>query len=392
MTEFSSSKGRFSARETFTELFIYSNLSMTSLYSQFFDSKGFSSIQIGILMAVLPTFSLLANPFWFARSKAGKATLVLGTVTWVSSLLVWGVYFSPGFPLTFVSMVALAFFMASVVPLAESVVVPSLKSKGKSFDRVRLFGTLGFSLTALLAGLLVKFSFATIFALSSFALMTVGFLSGGFSGVKSRKSLEGGDSQIETGSGKLPRTFSIMVFGAVLSITIGAFGSTFFPVLAREAGFDASAAGLGFFLMGLSEVPFLFFADRLLVKFGYTRLLAFGLFLTGLRWFLTSLATTFVLFMALQLLHGLNYIVVYYSMTSFIHYKLSPNTRLKAQTIYWMSTMGLSYFLGSVGGGVLVYAFGLRRVYLSLGAAGMLLAVLFAILFRTLRSRVEPRS
>jgi PPP family 3-phenylpropionic acid transporter len=181
-----------------------------------------------------------------------------------------------------------------------------------------------------------------------------------------------------------------MLAVGVASITIGAFGSTFFPVLTRELGFDLSAAGMGYSLMAFSEVPFLFFADRLLGKLGNFKILLLGLFLTGLRWFLTSLVDSFPLFMALQSLHGLNYVIVYYSVFNYIHFKLPGDVALKAQAIYWMSTMGISYLLGSVAGGFLVDTFGLKTVYFSLGMFGMLLSVVFTVVLIYTGKRFRP--
>ncbi len=379
-------KRRSNIREIFTEFLAYSNLSLTALFSQFFDSRGYSPTQIGILMAISPTFSLLANPFWFSLSRKRSAPGILRLMTFVAAMIVWGVYLSSNFVLAFASVSAVAFFIASLIPITESIVVPSLRIKGRRFDRVRLFGTVGYASTALLSSFLIEIDFSSIFILSSVALLLLGFISGGYS---SRSAAERNE---RTGTGRLPGTFVVMLAVGVTSITIGAFGSTFFPVLTRELGFDLSAAGMGYSLMAFSEVPFLFFADRFLDKFGNFKILLLGLFLTGLRWFLTSLVDSFPLFMALQSLHGLNYVIVYYSVFNYIHFKLPGDVALKAQAIYWMSTMGISYFLGSVVGGLLVDAFGLKTVYLSLGVAGMLLSVVFTVVLIYTGKRFRPIS
>jgi len=79
--------------------------------------------------------------------------------------------------------------------------------------------------------------------------------------------------------------------------------------------------------------------------------------------------------------------VVYYSVTNFIHKNFEENKATRALTIYWMSTMGLSYLLGSVLGGVLIRAFGIRRMYTIAGILGMVIAASFSLLFAALRTR-----
>ncbi|MBN2220278.1 MAG: MFS transporter, partial [Kosmotogaceae bacterium] len=361
-----------SARETATEIFIYSNLSVMALFSQFFHSKGFSSVEIGILMAVTPTLSLIANPFWFKRSSRKGGPSVMGMLSIVSAIAVWGVFLTPTFESSLIAMLLFAFFAVSVIPISESVVVPSLRSKGKRFNRARAFGTIGYSATALISGILLSRGFVIIFIIASVSLLTATAVSRAY---PSKRILERNESEMD--SAPLPIEFYLLVLAGVASITVGAFGSTFLPLLTSEMGYDLSSAGFSFSLMALSEVPFLFFAEKIIDRIGNTRLLLVGIFATGLRWFLTSIAPSFPVFLLFQALHGINYIVVYYSVTSFIHKNFEENKATRALTIYWMSTMGLSYLLGSVLGGVLIRAFGIRRMYTIAGILGMVIAASF---------------
>jgi len=353
-----------------------------ALFSQFFHSKGFSSVEIGILMAVTPTLSVIANPFWFKRSSRKGGPSVMGTLSFVSAIVVWGVFLTPTFESSLIAMSLFAFFAVSVIPISESVVVPSLRSKGKRFNRARAFGTICYSATALISGILLSRGFVIIFIIASVSLLTAAAVSRTY---PSKRILERNESEMD--STPLPIEFYLLVLAGVASITVGAFGSTFLPLLTSEMGYDLSSAGFSFSLMALSEVPFLFFAEKIIDRIGNTRLLLVGIFATGLRWFLTSIAPSFPVFLLFQALHGINYIVVYYSVTNFIHKNFEENKATRALTIYWMSTMGLSYLLGSVLGGVLIRAFGIRRMYTIAGILGMVIAASFSLLFAALRTR-----
>ncbi len=376
------SRASSSAREIATEIFIYSNLSVTALFSQFFHSKGFSSIEIGILMAVTPTLSIIANPFWFRRSSRIGGPSVMGIASVVSAVSVWAVFVSPDFETSLIAMCFFAFFVVSIIPIAESVVVPSLRNKGKHFDRVRLFGTIGYSITALISGIILKYGFVSIFIMATVSLSTVALVSRTY---PTGRKLKRSDKEIDSSS--LPLQFYLLLLAGVASITIGAFGATFLPVLTSERGFDVSSAGFAFSLMAFSEVPFLFFAEKVVERLGNTRLLVIGIFATGLRWFLTSMATSFPIFLLLQMLHGINYIVVYYSVMNYIHTRFEASKATRALTVYWISTTGLSYLLGSVLGGVLIRAFGIVRVYTATGITGMAIAIFFSLLFAALHKR-----
>ena len=333
-------------------------------------------------MAVTPTLSIIANPFWFRRSSRTGGPSVMGTVSIVSAVSVWTVFFSSTFETSLIAMCFFAFFVVSIIPIAESVVVPSLRKKSKRFDRVRLFGTVGYSITALMSGIILTYGFVFIFIMATVSLSAVAFVSRTYpTGRKLKRTYE------ETDRSSLPLQFYLLVLAGVASITIGAFGSTFLPVLTSERGFNVSSAGFAFSLMAFSEVPFLFFAEKVVEKIGNTRLLVIGIFATGLRWFLTSMAISFPVFLLLQMLHGINYIVVYYSVMNYIHTRFEASKATRALTIYWMSTTGLSYLLGSVLGGVLIRTFGIVRVYTATGITGMAIAIFFSFLFAAFHKR-----
>ena len=353
-----------------------------ALFSQFFHSKGFSSVEIGILMAVTPTLSVIANPFWFKRSSRKGSPSVMGMLSIVSAIAVWGVFLTPTFESSLIAMSLFAFFAVSVIPISESVVVPSLRSKGKRFNRARAYGTMGYSATALISGILLSKGFVIIFIIASVSLLTAAVVSRAY---PSKRILERNECEMD--STPLPIEFYLLVLAGVASITVGAFGSTFLPLLTSEMGYDLSSAGFSFSLMALSELPFLFFAEKIIDRIGNTRLLLVGIFATGLRWFLTSIAPSFPVFLLFQALHGINYIVVYYSVTNFIHKNFEESKATRALTIYWMSTMGLSYLLGSVLGGVLIGVFGIRRMYTIAGISGMVMAAFSSLLFAALRKR-----
>ena len=137
--------------------------------------------------------------------------------------------------------------------------------------------------------------------------------------------------------------------------------------------------------MGFPEFPFLFFADKILKRFGHFRVLWAGIFLTGLRVFLMSTVNSELIMMALQFMHGFNYIIIYYCMFNYIHYRLPPVMKVKAQTVFWMVNLGLSFITGSVIGGFLVDGLGIISSYRYFGIFGM--AASLIVIFPCLREK-----
>lgn len=369
--------------ESVFEWLMYATLAGRSLLSQYFDSEGFSPVEIGTLMAVTPLILLVASPLWFrVGSKVGNSK-VFRILTLVSSLLIWSVFMVDGFIPKLVSLAVFGLFMSAVVPVGEATVIASLKSKNKAFDHVRLWGTVGFGTVAFLLGITVRFGFIYFFALYSISFFAV------FSMQKKiavpAKAKSNGVKET-SGEGKLS-IFFLMLTGLFFGVSMTAFNSSFFPVLTRELGFDVSTAGIGYSVMAFSEIPFLIFAGRIIKKVGSVNLLVGGIFLTGLKVFLASIAPSMSGMLVIQSIHGVNFIIMYYAMFNYIYFKLPERHLVMAQTIFWMILHGLSYFVGSVIGGMVVESFGIVQAFRSIGFFGMGISLIMAVLFFGMRIR-----
>ncbi len=77
------------------------------------------------------------------------------------------------------------------------------------------------------------------------------------------------------------------------------------------------------------------------------------------------------------------------TLMNYIHTRFEASKVTRALTIYWMSTTGLSYLLGSVLGGVLIRTFGIVRVYNATGITGMAIAIFFSLIFAAFHKRTS---
>lgn len=358
--------------EAITEWFVYSIQALMNLLSQYYESEGFTPVQIGIAVSVGRIMSLIANPFWFKMKPLFGINKVITLITLIPLISVWGIYFMPDFHGKLIFIIISGFFLAVVMPLIEGKVVSSLMKKGLAFNPSRLLGSIGFSITAFIAGLLFNIGFFMLFLLFSFFLFVVLLFS----------------FKVKQNNPKTKRThmtdskgnwliFGIMLLSGVLSISSAIFYVTFLPVYINLKGYPISFTGISFFVFALSEIPFLFFSQKLIKKFGELIILASGVFACGIRLVLSFYIGNFFQLILVSLLHGWGYIVVYYSIYHFIHYHMPTNTINKAQAIFWMSITGIGFILGSFFGGFFVELVGLERGFLILGSCVLIIAFLY---------------
>jgi PPP family 3-phenylpropionic acid transporter len=149
-------------------------------------------------------------------------------------------------------------------------------------------------------------------------------------------------------------TFLLLTAGMFCGVTMNAFHNTFIPVLTREKGFDVSTVGIVFMAMAFSEIPFLLYADKIVKRLGYLPVLTAGIFFEGLRIILVTLSGSLITLIFSEFFHGVTYILVYFSLFTYIHYELPKNQITRAQSIFWMVRSGLTYITGSLLGGFLI--------------------------------------
>ena len=349
--------------DTIVEILIYSNLAMFNILGQYFYMRGFSPFEVGILVAMIPAASFFSNPFWFKMKRSLPRNRLIAIVAAGASIGFWGVYLAGPFFVKLGMMAFTAFFSGAVVPISESYVMESLIHKQKKLDLPRMFGTLGYSMSSLLIGFLLKINTIFLFAFSTVFLMLVTALIQRLDRVVLTTGGSRADLPPRKGSWKAFLTY--LSFGCA-SILLISFNGTFLPQLIGHRGYDPALAGICFAVLSFSEVPFLLFAKKILRKMGTLLLLATGVLCISIRMFLTPFTNSELTLVLVQVLHGWNYIVIYYAIFDYIHYELPVSYASKAQTVFWIGVQGLSFFLGSSVGGLLVEGIGLDKTYLLL--------------------------
>src|SRR6056297_1774614 len=356
--------------ESLVEWFIYSNLAMINIMAQYFENKGFSPVQIGTLMAVIPGMAIIANPFWFSLKNRIGEKKTLKYLILIPAVLVWGVFLLPGFLLKLVALMFFGFFATSVVPLGEAGVMESLMAKGLHLDKARLMGTVGFSTISLVSGFLFEISFVFMFIISTSALILAYTFSRKlmtYEIVSERKY-----TTDNSGSGK---TFLFMLLTATVGIMGVSFCASFLPVLVSQKGFPESTVGISFAVLSICEVPFLLFAKSIIKRTGSLFLVATGIMAIGIRLVITPLAQTPLLLILTHVLHGWNYIIIYYAIFNYIHFKIPEKQANKAQAAFWMIIQGGGFLVGYLGGGILVEFIGLVNTYNALSLMMFILCI-----------------
>src|SRR5207249_243750 len=114
---------------------------------------GFTSFQIGVISALTPLSKILFPPVWgiIADRSGSRKSLILVTTT--LSILAFSALFGVRtFVAVALAILAYAFFHAPILALSETLVLEESARTGLAYGRIRVWGSVGYLLSALEIG------------------------------------------------------------------------------------------------------------------------------------------------------------------------------------------------------------------------------------------------
>ena len=162
---------------TFSFLFFACVASVSPYMVLYYRGLGFTGAQIGLLTSISPLITLVCVPLWTGVADATRQhRLIMGLIILVGvslmSLFPWLKAFAP----VLLVSALFNFFFSPVSSFADSATMVMLADEKELYGRVRLGGTIGYGLTAPVAGAIIQ-SYGLKWAFWSCAiLMTLAFI------------------------------------------------------------------------------------------------------------------------------------------------------------------------------------------------------------------------
>ncbi len=343
----------------------------------FYKAHGLTGSQMGELAAVSPLISFFGAPLWNGvadashRHKLTAVVAVLGVVTIA--------FVFPNLA-TFAAMLVMiclySFFNSPTGSLVDSAVMALLGDRKERYGRIRLWGTVGYGVIAPIASIAigrygVKWAFwgyALIMAVGLLVLIPLPFRQS-----QSNRSFFGGMRQLF--SHRAWVLFLVMVFIAGAGM---ATYNNYFLVYMQSLGSSSALMGLALTIATASEVPAMFFSDRILRRFGARGMLIIAMSTIGLRLLAYSATSATWLILLIQVVHGLTFAAVYTAGVYFADQVAPPGMKATAQGMFNGTLMGFGAGAGGLLGGVLMDRFSPSTMYAAIG--GSVLVGLFVFL------------
>jgi len=356
----------------------------------YYQSLAFTGAQIGLLTGITPLVSLVSMPLissFADRTQKHKLLMSLSLISAVLGLVLYP--FLDNFLPIFILTILITLFLSPVGPLSDSAALFMLGDRKNLFSRVRLGGTLGFSIAATLAGTLVENQGLKAAFWGAALVFFAAFLVSLKLTHSKKEALENLHKGRTFDIIKNPRflLFLIIVFtGGIANATINTY---LFPYM-KALGAHESIMGLALTMGTVAELPILFFASHFIKKYRTYSLIIFSTVITCLRFLLLAVTPNPALVLAIQLLNGFTFPLLSVAGITYIDDQAPEAFRASAQGLFNGAVLGVGLAVGGFAGGILFDRLGPRGMYFTFFVFITAILIIVSLVRRALPPEEEP--
>ncbi|MBN4063526.1 MFS transporter [Cardiobacterium sp. AH-315-I02] len=321
-------------------------------WSLYLKSLGYSSLTIGALVAILPATKLIAPYIWGWLADHTRRSMFIIRIASVLALL--------SFLLVFVSeqlwwlivvMLLFSFFWNAILPQFEAMTLNHLGNDTHQYSMIRLWGSLGFIVIAILTGYLLQNYEANIIPL--IVLFTFAVIAFSSFTVPEKLNTPHAEHSPIWHVIKQPKVLAFLVVCFLMLCSHGPY-YTFYTIYLQEQGYSSHMIGMLWAVGVIAEVIIFLLMHRLLPVFGVRNLLIFTLLLTTVRWLIIGFfVDDLPMLFTAQLIHAFSFGVFHAVGISLVHDYFTGSHQGRGQALYASVSFGAGVAVGSLVSGLL---------------------------------------
>ena len=349
-------------------------------WSLYLQSLGLRPADIGALTAISLATKVVAPNLWgWLADHTGRSMRIVRLACLAALVFFAGVYpAGNSFAGLALVITLFSFFWNAALPQFESTTLNHLGIHVHRYSGIRLWGSVGFIVSALLAGVLVQ-----RWGIGGLLLLLFGALWLNSLTVPEQPQRDTRPQQQPlSGVIRQPAVIALLLVCFLNQFSHGPYYA-FFSIYLQELGYSRPLIGALWGLGVVTEIGIFLLMPRLLPALGARVLLLTAMALTSLRWWLLGrYAGQLGLLLFSQTLHAFSFGVYHATAIHLIHQFFSGRHQGRGQALYSSSSFGAGGALGSLAAGYLWSSWGPEATYLL--AAGVS-ALGFVVAWRGLR-------
>ena len=316
--------------------------------SLYFQGKGMSVAQIGVLMSLIQVLRIFGPNVWgYVADHSERRVLVLRLTGAAALVSFSGFIFGSTFAHFFAAMVLLNLFTSAQGPICEALMLSEMRGDLTYYGRIRLWGSIGFIVTVMLSSFLMDWQGTD--ALVWFCTVLLLFVLGAAFRLKEVPRM--------THAGKAPallavlRKKEVLAFFASTALMVSAHASlyTFYSLYLEKQGYSKTVTGLMWSVGVVAEVLCFYYQAPLFKRWGARRLmyacLAFGV----LRFAMIGAgAQSLAMLVLAQLMHAATFALHHSASVQTMQRWFSGPLQARGQALYISISYGVGASIGSL--------------------------------------------
>jgi MFS transporter, PPP family, 3-phenylpropionic acid transporter len=358
----------------------------TPFFPAYLRQLGLSGQRVGMLLAIPPALQLVVPLGWgWLADRTRRPDRILRALCLGAFLASLPVIFARTMSALFVAYFAQQIFVVAIVGMADSVAVERWR-KGKAYGPTRAAGSAAFMTACLVAGWWLDLRGLRPADTLVPTLVSVGFAASFLAalGLRGRAVAERPHA-CDVRRLLEDRRFRVLLAVACLHWAALVPYHGFFGILLRERGLPARFTSIAFIVGTAAEIVVFFLFGRLRARFSLGTLFAAVFATSAVRWWLSSIVSSPVAILAVQLTHGLTFGLFWVTAMAWLAATVPPTVRATGQMLFTM--------VNGIGGVTALLVTGtlydVGGVALPFAVAGVLDLVAFGLVLLVARKR-EP--
>lgn len=351
-------------------------------WSLYLQSLGLRPADIGVLTAITLGTKVVAPNLWgWLADHTGRSMRIVRLACLAALVFFAGVYpAGDSFAGLALVIILFSFFWNAALPQFESTTLNHLGTQAHRYSGIRLWGSVGFIVSALLSGVLVqRWGIGSVPGL--LLLLFGGLWLDSLIVPEPPQRNSQPRQQALSGVIRQPAVITLLLVCFLNQLSHGPYYA-FFSIYLQGLGYSSSLIGALWGLGVIAELGIFLLIPRVLPTLGARRLLLLATALTSLRWWLLGqYAGQLGLLLFSQTLHAFSFGVYHASAIHLIHQFFSGRNQGRGQALYNSLSFGAGGAVGSLAAGYLWSLWGPEVTYLL--AAGVS-ALGFVVAWRSL--------
>ncbi len=322
---------------------------------KYLQELGFTGQQISYINMMGPLATIFATPIWgLIAGRSGNLPRLLRILTFGAMLTLAPILGLKSFIAIAIIIAVYSTFLTSISPLIDALAVADAKRRGTEYARMRLFGSIGYTVA------LIGFGFALEFKVSLWTMLPSALLFLFVTGVmmfslKNDEVVNRPSPPTLHDSAKLlarPEVLLFMLSGMVHWGTMATYNS-FYAIHMTDMKTPQYYIGLGMAAGVVTEILAMWHFRWIRERIPLLPLLLIGEFATVARWLATGQTENGVLLAALQAVHGLSFGMYFPACIDYLE-RVTPSTmRSTGRALFASIAMGVGPALGNLLAGAM---------------------------------------